>query len=312
MDTTRIALCSFSLLDYSLDGAISAALSLGFDAITFHGQAGEYYERRSGLVPPVHGTAPGFDWDSLDEGTREHLIVARRGFARAAIHAPVWDLPIVSCNPSVESEAMRQNLSTIRAAGALALEVVTVHAVPRGWVQEDAFMKRLVANLRVLGEEAERQGTRVGVENVHFPADPGEHADLLSRVDHPAVGATVDVGHVALWFLRDGIARLPEPDGADWFNDRLLRLIDSLGERIVHMHLQDIALPEMNDQHLPPGRGIIDFDAVIKRLGGWGYEGLLELELVPVADIEREFAEARDHIDRMLSPTKTSSAEARP
>jgi len=185
--------------------------------------------------------------------------------------------------------------------------VVTVHAVPRGRIPEPEFTERLVANLRALGDEARHAGVAIGVENVAYPADPDEHAGLLEAVDHPAVGATLDVGHVALWLKRDGIPAAAGPDGPARYNERLLALIDRLGRRIVNVHVHDVRAADLRD-HRAVGRGIIDVPAVIARLRALAYPGLLELELEE-PDVETAAVESREHLRRLLE-TATSQPVA--
>jgi sugar phosphate isomerase/epimerase len=250
---------------------------------------------------------PGFFWGELEDADQEELIAARSTFARGAIHAPVADLPLVSSNPYVEREAMRQMHVSIAAAGVLDLEVVTVHPTRpnSNFLPKDQIIDRLVTNLRALGDKAQQHGTRIGVENLYYPATADEHARLLELIDHPAVGATIDTGHIHNWFQRDGVVQLPEHDGAVWFNARLLELIDRLGERIFHLHVDDIALPRMYDQHLPAGRGMIDFEAVVRHLRHWGFTGLLEPEHNFFGEPEQEASEARAHMEGVLAATAT-------
>ena len=223
-------------------------------------------------------THSGTTWDDLDDAAHAELLTLRDTMARGAVHAPFTDLPLVSPNPGIEREAMRQITNAVRVAGILRCEVVTVHAAQSKAMPLEESMPRLVANLRTLGDVAAEVGTRIGVENILNLPTPDEQVGLIDRVDHPAVRATLDTGHTNYWFQRDGLPRLPLDDGAAWYNARLLRIMDALGDRIIHVHLQDTALPEMSDQHLPLGMGMIDFAAVLARLHARNYTGLLELE----------------------------------
>jgi sugar phosphate isomerase/epimerase len=166
----------------------------------------------------------------------------------------------------------------IRAAGALSLELVTVHCVPAGRIPLDEYWGRLIPILRGLGEAAERAGTRIGIENTHFPTTPDEHVELLARVGHPRVGATVDLGHIAFWFKREGTAGLPGDEARQRYNERLLLLLDRLGDRVFHIHAHDVRAADLRD-HRTIGTGIVDLGAVVARLAERGYGGLFELEL---------------------------------
>jgi sugar phosphate isomerase/epimerase len=44
--------------------------------------------------------------------------------------------------------------------------------------------------------------------------------------------------------------------------------------RHFHVHLRD-------NKHLPPGKGLIDFQAIVRTLSGTGYQDFLSAELLP-------------------------------
>lgn len=267
MDARNIAVSVPRLSNGSLADSIAQAKALGFSAITFGG------------VPSADTSSLSFFWDDLDEERRAALLAVREQFERAVIHAPFVDLPLVSANTYIERESLRQILGSVRAAGALQLEVVTVHTGLRhDNIPTDEFMRRLVTNLRTLGDAAAEHGTMIGVENWRFPADPDEHDALLQAVDHPAVAATVDLGHIAYWYKRDGINRLADETAVAEYNARLLSLIDRLGERVIHVHAHDVLPADISD-HNPVGSGIIDFEAVVDKLEQIGFNGLLMLEV---------------------------------
>lgn len=267
MDMHNIAVAVPKLAPESLEAAVARARALGFTAITFGGTPADDI---SGLS---------FLWDDLDDSQKAELLAIREQFSRAVIHAPYVDMPLVSVNPLVERESLRQILASVRAAGALNLETVTIHTgLHHHSISRNQFVRRLVAPLRLLGEAAAACGTRICVENWQFPADPDEHSGLLEAVDHPAVGATVDLGHIAYWYRRDGVTALRDRVAIEEYNARLLRLIDRLGDRIWHIHAHDVTPAPLTD-HNPIGTGIIDYEAVLEHLGRIGFDGLFMIEL---------------------------------
>lgn len=285
MDQRNIAASIRRLSDGPVTDAVSRAKALGFSAITFSGN------------PTPDASSLSFYWPDLEDEARDQLRSVRRKFDRAVIHAPFVDVPFVSVNPYIERESLRQVLGAVEAAGALDLEAVTIHAgIPHYSIPDDEFINRLVPVLRQLGDAAAENGTKIGVENWRYPADPDQHSALLDAVDHPAVGATVDLGHIAYWYKRDGIHSLADQTAAEEYNARLLRLIDRLGERIVHIHAHDVR-PEDIEDHRPAGTGIIDFEAAIERLEGIGFDGLLLLEVKPDgADYQSVIVSSRDRL----------------
>lgn len=285
MESGNIAVSLKGLSNESLEDAAARARAMGFSAITFDGTASS---------DPV---APGFFWPDLSDAERERLLAVRDQFERAVIHAPYVDVPFVSVNPYIERESLRQALGSIEAAGALRLEVVTIHAgVPYQSIPQDEFFQRLVPILRQLGDAAAAHGTRVGVENWRYPADPDQHAELLQAVDHPAVGATLDLGHIAYWLKRDGFTRLDGPAAIEDYNARLLALIDRLGDQIIHVHAHDVLPGDIAD-HQPAGSGIIDYEAAFARLNAIGFDGVVLLEIGRArADYVQSIASSRERL----------------
>jgi len=290
VDASNIAVAAANLSSRSLAEALARARALGFEAITFGGNPTDHTPDSPSLD---------FLWDELDAAGRAKMLAARRAFARAVIHAPFHDLTLVSINRSIERESLRQMLSAVEAAGALELELVTVHAaLPSAKLTPAEHRDRLVRALRTLGDAAAAAGTRIGVENWRYPATPDEHVALLDAVAHPAVGATLDVGHIAYWYQRDGVTSLPDAAAVAAYNARLLGFIDRLGERIWHLHVHDVRPADLRD-HRTVGSGIIDFAAVCARLDRLGFDGLLLLELAE-PDYEQAVRASREHLLRAM------------
>lgn len=269
MNIDNLAIQIHKLTDTSLWDGADVALDMGVSAMTFFGipkpcTPGE---------PVVH-----FLWDELDRDTRRAVHQLRDKFERAVIHAPFIDTPLVSSNPHIERESRRQMLMSIRAAGALELESVTVHAgLPVGMGQEE-FDTRLVQALQLLGDEAERAGTKIGLENWRYPATPDDHIRLLEAVAHPAVGATLDVGHVCYWLRQEGITRISDEAGRKDYHARLHTLIERIGPYIVHVHLHDVQPDPLRD-HRSVGRGFLDFASIVQNLEKFDFNGVLLFEL---------------------------------
>lgn len=55
------------------------------------------------------------------------------------------------------------------------------------------------------------------------------------------------------------------------------RAIKSLGERLVHTHIND-NISTLEEQHLAPFEGLINWKIIISALREIGYEGLLNIE----------------------------------
>ena len=126
--------------------------------------------------------------------------------------------------------------------------------------------ERLLAGLERLVRAADLTGIELAIET-----EPGQFIEtsralkeLLDEVDHPRLGANLDIGH----------ARCMGEDPAD-----SVRL---LGPYLKHLHLEDIK--DRRHWHLIPGLGDVDFVAVRRALDEVGYSRAAAVELCTYAD----------------------------
>lgn len=152
----------------------------------------------------------------------------------------------------------------------------------------EAAWERLAAGLAALCRYAAERGVRIG-----FEPEPGmfvERADawptVRDRVDHPALGLTLDVGHC----LATG-----EGEPAD----------------AIRTHAKDLVALQLDDHrhgvhdHLAFGEGEVDFDAVARAVRDADFRGPLEVELSRHAATAPSVARAslRFLAPRFASPT---------
>lgn len=287
-----IAFQGSSLSNISLPDAFATAKRLGFSSMTLLAEV--IYASERG------GHRAGFEWAAMDEAARAELVELVAGMERFALHGPFFDMPFISVSPVVEEQSIQRVLASIEAAGRIGAETVTVHAdqVRVGPIEAPRLVGReqIVRQLIRLGEAAAEAGTLVCFENGgNTSASPDDLMSVLDEVDHPAVGATLDTGESYLWWVHDGFETLPV-EQADQFNERLCQFIDGLGEKLFHVHVTDIKLPELSDQHQVPGTGVIDWTRACRHLRGINYRGMLELEHHARNDLEREAREAHQHL----------------
>ena len=123
-------------------------------------------------------------------------------------------------------------------------------------------LARLAERCRALAEEARARGLELG-----FEPEPGMFIDRLSRyrrlrdrVDHPAFGLTLDLGHVHC---------VGEGPGAD--------RIEEFAAELRHVHAEDMVRGV--HEHLPFGRGEMDYGPIFRKLAEVGYRGMVAVEL---------------------------------
>ena len=130
----------------------------------------------------------------------------------------------------------------------------------------DMLRERLLEGLEHVIRAADLAGVDLALE-----PEPGmliettaQVKSILDEVDHPRLGANVDIGHA--WCAGDDPAES----------------IRILGPRVKHLHLEDIK--DRRHYHLIPGLGEIDFASVRRALDEIGYAGAAAVELYTYAD----------------------------
>ncbi|MGD0028751.1 MAG: sugar phosphate isomerase/epimerase [Candidatus Bathyarchaeia archaeon] len=140
-----------------------------------------------------------------------------------------------------------------------------------------------VSSIRELAGEAVEHGVKIAVENGPLN-DPTfltvtDHLRIISEVRQDNVGVCIDVGHANV-----GMKLKP----AD--------VLRKFGSLTLALHLHDNN--GVGDQHLPPGKGNIDWADVVKALREIRYEGCLNIEFIP--SMSNEFA-GKDYAESVKS-----------
>lgn len=124
---------------------------------------------------------------------------------------------------------------------------------------------------QILPRAADR-GVRVGLEPEpgQFLHGSAELQRLIAELDHPALGANLDVGHA-------------------WLTDAdLLQTVRDLAPRLWHLHWEDF--PAGEHQHLVPGTGDMPLPALHATLREVGYQGYYTVDLFRITEDPLRFA----------------------
>jgi len=199
-------------------------------------------------------------WEGFDALTAGPADV--KALQRALQAFPVVDLHAHLTSPDPQLERV------VAFAGEVGADTVTVHL--------DAAD---VPALDQLNDRAESAGVRIGLELT-------EQYDLALRPEAPRVGLTLDVGHVCF------------EDGAGYREfGSIPGLIEHIGDRLFHVHVHDY---DGDLDHLPLGKGFIDFPGIVRALAAGGYEGVLCLELNPGRATPGELLQSRDRLEALI------------
>ena len=200
---------------------------------------------------------------------RRHM--ADRGIEVTSFHAAFG----AEYDPSQPGEAGRRRAVENLAREAdfcldMGGDLIVVHpgdAVIGDETSDPQRVAALTASAEALAELGRRKAIVFAVENLQ----PGQMGDdmamlrrIVDRVDSPYLGLNYDCGHAHL---------VSDP----------LTALEQAGPRIVSTHIHDNG--GQNDEHLAPGFGTIDMDAVCRGLAGLGYRGDFVLELMETTDV---------------------------
>jgi len=197
------------------------------------------------------------------------------------VHAPLEVNLMDLTSPGLQRDVLDASLRFAKVIGA---EVVVCHAGQRSGARDarhsmEAQLSAERSALREAGDLAGELGVTIAVENYYperpilrgavydYSVWPSRLAEQISAVDHPAVGICLDVGHAAL--------------AADFFGFDLIGECSAIAPLVRHVHLHDNlqktnltgeppvsehTVYGLGDLHLPPGRGTIPLEALLRRM----------------------------------------------
>lgn len=241
------------------------------------------------------GEIPGFDYYESSESQREQVFEATRSFRHISAHMPFTGLQLLSSDAGVRQTGVNQVRRAIDGLAFLEGSLAVVHA---GWPEEGMSFRDIwplmLDTFRSLGDYAGERGLKIGLETMQ-PDSVRDYTDLVFDVDHPAVGATIDTGHIR------GATDIDLPseqrhtaEGTERFNDVLNTAAEMLGDKVLHVHLSDVRESDWRD-HKTVGSGIIDFARFFDTLHRIDYTGLLVFELEEPDQIAA-LAASKDHV----------------
>ncbi len=216
------------------------------------------------------------------------------------VHGPN---PLNLMNTSPEAADREGFLASIEFTAAVGAAVMVYHAgrylaeedfllVPQpcpAAAEQQAMWDREREGLQAMGEAAAQCGVTIAVENARpylnaphycYAESLVKLATMVKEVNHPNVGATLDMGHAYLSARRYGLD-LGEGIAAVAPLVRHIHLHDNFG-RCCHSYERkqnEMAAMGRGDMHMPIGWGEVPAREIFARLSG--YSGLVTLELRP-------------------------------
>jgi sugar phosphate isomerase/epimerase len=181
---------------------------------------------------------------------RDHVTFRKNYPGPLAVHGPFIGIEYMHLDHLLREAVSQRMELTFQAAIRLNASRLILHTGFKQEVLMFDFMDKWIEGTTVFWrKEISRyadQGITVVMENV-VESDPTALIELHDRVDHDHFKLCLDVGHANLF------SELP-----------LAAWIEKMGSRLVHLHIHD-NLGRL-DEHLPLGRGNIQFDVVFEAL----------------------------------------------
>ncbi len=178
-----------------------------------------------------------------------------------SIHGPFMDLSPGAVDPKVAAVSLERYLQVVSFAEILKAEAVVFHSGYEKWKyagEIGLWLDRSLSTWRAVMRRAGDAGVRVAVENI--VDERPDHLRLLAgEVNHPLFGLCLDAGHREIF---SGLKI------EDW--------VDGMHPFIFELHLHDNM--GVSDDHMPMGRGRIDFPALFGRLKGLSVNPVYTLE----------------------------------
>ena len=213
-----------------------------------------------------------------------------------SMHAPIardyvkgaWKdgLTLAATDESQRKAAVEETLAALEVAAAVRYSTLVVHGgVPEPFGgPADNHLASLVRSLEELAPPAERYGVRLAVEVIpNALSTPSALVDLIeSDIDAADLGICMDVGHARL--MGD-----------------VVDAIETCSGHLIATHLHDNR--GRHDDHLVPGKGVIDWDATLLALQKIGYDDVWMLELAAAADrkpVLEAAVKARERFEALL------------
>ncbi|HUQ88198.1 MAG TPA: sugar phosphate isomerase/epimerase family protein [Vicinamibacterales bacterium] len=213
-----------------------------------------------------------------------------------SMHAPIagayangtWKdgLSLASSDDGRRKAAVEETLATLDVAAAVPYNVLVVHCgvpVPHAG-PGDNHRAALVRSLEELSPVAQRYGVRLAVEVIpNELSTPSALVEMIeSDIDAPGLGVCMDVGHARM--MGD-----------------VVDAIETCSGHVITTHLHDNR--GRTDDHLVPGKGVIDWDATTLAFQKVGYDEAWMFELAVAADrkpILEMAAKARERLESLL------------
>lgn len=262
-----------------------------------------------GRLEPTPGAFPGFRFDQISAEDKQRIQAALEPFDHVTTHLPYpKSMPYILPDAG---DAVAQLEIALDATELVGAKVAVLHPQPSG---TDLYQhwSTAVERIRKWGSMASDRGFRLACETA-MPNSIPDLVRFIEEIDHENVGVALDVGHQAEFKELAGIRPedYGEPESIRAYNDLNIRIVEMLGEKLIHFHVHDIE-PETWQEHKPLIHGFVDYPRLIGKLRETGYRGTMVFEIGGDAEKMPEWLrDAKRKLDGYLASGRTT-ADRRP
>lgn len=188
-----------------------------------------------------------------------------------------YGLSLTDFDPTIRKKAIERTKEYIELGASLGAKIII--GLIRGKVM-DALEKHIdlfISSLKEISKYAQKEEVEILLEPINryetFINKAEEMIEIINKVGYGEL--LLDTFHM----------NIEEKDP--------VRTIETYGKYIGHIHIAD-------SNREAPGRGHIDFKAIIKALARVGYNGFLSAEILPVPSLRRAEGETISYLKNIL------------
>lgn len=236
--------------------------------------------------PEIGIEAPGGMPEIIAEN-KEKILSLLKKFPSPAIGHTSWMIDLGTPYDDIRKAWVEEGKRDILAANELGIKLINFHGIYNLVFFEDHGMKRqlldnYVTSLRELVKFAKGFGVDVMLENV--PATSPSLREYKYVIDNvKGLNVHFDVAHA---FISGGMKSVRD-------------FINTFKKEIVHVHFSDSL--GCSDDHLPVGKGRIEYEKVVKLLKKIGYDKTITFEVF--TDSRKDSVKSRDKVKKIWRST---------
>ncbi|MBN2054986.1 sugar phosphate isomerase/epimerase [bacterium] len=194
------------------------------------------------------------------------------------VHGPFQDLIPAAYDDDIRELTIRRLVRGVEAAALLGAERYLLHLNCEPWkydCDESGWLEHVMRTLNTVCEELDKHGMALLMENT-FESDPTPFQRVFSTLGYHRAGFCMDIAHTELF---------SKALASKW--------VEALMDRLVHVHMSDHH--GIFDEHLPLGRGTIDFESYFDLFRQYGVAPTFTFEFGGIEAIQ----ESRGYLHRV-------------